>query len=83
MDNQKELDSQLNGLIDEISIREHAERCEIFQDVAKDLLLFSLTKQLETKSVFDCMNDAIDMAWEFSGRVLEKMRKEYNAKQDV
>ena len=77
-DSQNKIDSQIDSLIDEISIREQAERYEIFQNAAKDLLLFGLTKQLETKSVFDCMNDAIDMAWEFSGRVLEKMRKEYN-----
>lgn len=76
-DSQNKIDLQMDSLIDEISIREQAERYEIFQSAAKDLLLYTLNTTKE-RTVSECIDWAIDNAWIFADKVIEKMRKEYN-----
>ena len=78
MDSQNEIESRLDNLIDEISIREHVERCEMFKEVAKDLFMLFMKQHQETMTISQCMDCAIDMAWDFSDRSLKKMREEYN-----
>lgn len=76
-DSQNKIDLQIDSLIDEISIREQAERYEIFQSVAKDLFLHKLRVN-SAGPLSQNMDWAIDNAWIFADKIIEKMRKEYN-----